>query len=113
MRRTPDLDIIEDPVPLVDMPLAIRLPHSPKRVFLAPNERGLTFDAELWSWYESAQPRGGAVVLLDEDGNESMRWNFSGALAVGWEGPPLDARNPEIALEKLEIAYEGLECKRT
>ncbi|MCS5626476.1 MAG: phage tail protein [Planctomycetes bacterium] len=76
-------------------------------------ERGLTFDAELWSWYESAQPRGGAVVLLDEDGNESMRWNFSGALAVGWEGPPLDARNPEIALEKLEIAYEGLECKRT
>ena len=44
MRRTPDLDIIEDPVPLVDMALAIRLPHSPKRVFLAPNERGLTFD---------------------------------------------------------------------
>jgi len=44
MRRTPDLDIIEDPVPLVEMPLAIRLPHSPKRVFLAPNERVLTFD---------------------------------------------------------------------
>ena len=50
---------------------------------------------------------------LDEDGNESMRWSFRGALAVAWEGPPLDARNPEIALEKIEIAYEGLECKRT
>ena len=76
-------------------------------------ERGLTGDSELWSWYESALPRSGAVVLLDEDGNESMRWSFRGALAVAWEGPPLDARNPEIALEKIEIAYEGLECKRT
>ena len=76
-------------------------------------ERGLTCDSELWSWYESALPRSGAVVLLDEDGNESMRWSFRGALAVAWEGPPLDARNPEVALEKIEIAYEGLECKRT
>jgi len=75
-------------------------------------ERGLTRDAELWSWYESAQPRSGAVVVLDEDGNASMRWSFRGAIAVSWEGPPLDARTPELALEKLEIVYEGLECKR-
>ena len=75
-------------------------------------ERGLTRDAELWNWYQDALPRSGAVVLLDEDGKESMRWSFHSALAVSWKGPPLDARNPEIALEKLEIVYEGLRWKK-
>ena len=75
-------------------------------------ERGLTRDAELWNWYREALPRSGAVVLLDEDGNESMRWIFQNAVAVNWHGPPLDARDPEIALEKIEIVYEGLRWKK-
>ena len=35
-RRTPTLDLIEDALPLVDMPLSVRLPQTPRRAFLAP-----------------------------------------------------------------------------
>lgn len=43
-RRAEGLDIVEDPFPLVDMPIAIKQDSPPKRVFLAPNERELKFD---------------------------------------------------------------------
>ena len=44
MRRCHQLDIIEDPVPLLDMPLAVKLPRKPRRVLLAPAGEALPFD---------------------------------------------------------------------
>lgn len=43
-RRADNLDIVEDPIPLVDMPIAVKTGKEPKRVFLAPNERDLDFE---------------------------------------------------------------------
>jgi len=40
-RRTKDLDIVEDIVPLHDIPLSIRLPHRPTRAYLAPQMQEL------------------------------------------------------------------------
>ncbi|MGN6626654.1 MAG: beta-galactosidase, partial [Tepidisphaeraceae bacterium] len=40
-RRTKELDIIEDIVPLHDIPLSIRLPHRPTRAYLAPQMQEL------------------------------------------------------------------------
>jgi len=43
-RRTEDLDIVEDPFPLVDMPIAVKFDKKPARVFLAPKEQDLPFE---------------------------------------------------------------------
>ncbi len=42
-RRAADLDIVEDPFPIVDMPIAVKVNRQPRRVFLAPVERELPF----------------------------------------------------------------------
>ncbi len=42
-RRADGLDLVEEPFPLVDMPLSIKLDAAPKRVFLAPEEREVPF----------------------------------------------------------------------
>ncbi len=43
-RRAANFDIIDDIVPLHDIPLAIKLKRAPRRVFLAPEEIDLHFD---------------------------------------------------------------------
>ena len=43
-RRTPKLDIVEDIVPLFDLPLSLKLAKKPKRVYLAPQETQLDFE---------------------------------------------------------------------
>jgi hypothetical protein len=44
IRKTADLDVVEDPLPLVDVPLSLRLPRPPSRVFTAPALRELPFE---------------------------------------------------------------------
>ncbi len=43
-RQTEDLDIVEDPFPLVDMPLAVKLDRAPRRVLQAPEGKPLAFE---------------------------------------------------------------------
>ena len=43
-RRAEGLDIVENPFPLVDMPLSVKLSKAPKRVFLAPSGEELPFE---------------------------------------------------------------------
>jgi hypothetical protein len=42
-RRCEDIDLVEDPLPLVDVSFSVRLERKPKRVFLAPDEKPLEF----------------------------------------------------------------------
>jgi hypothetical protein len=42
-RRAKDLDIVEDIVPLYDVPLSLALPKPPKRVYTAPDETAIAF----------------------------------------------------------------------
>ena len=44
MRRTNALDIIEDAVPLIDMPLAVRFPRQPRHALVAPVGDALPFE---------------------------------------------------------------------
>jgi hypothetical protein len=44
VRRTEHLDLVEDPFPLDDMPLSVRLPQAPRRAFLAPSGQELPFE---------------------------------------------------------------------
>ncbi|HET6387563.1 MAG TPA: alpha-amylase family protein [Armatimonadota bacterium] len=44
VRRTPELDLVDDPFPLVEMPLSVKLPRPPKRVILAPENLEIPFE---------------------------------------------------------------------
>ena len=79
-------------------------------------KRGLTRDLSLWNWRKAivnGKPdrRSGSIVLLDEAGKQVLRWNFVRGWPAKWEGPALNARANEVAIETLEIAHEGFELE--
>jgi hypothetical protein len=43
-RRTPTFDIVEDVVPLFDVPLSLMMAKSPKKVYLAPEGKPIEFE---------------------------------------------------------------------
>ncbi len=76
--------------------------------------RGVTQDPELWNWRKSIvegnpDRRNGSIMLLDDQRNEVVRWNFRNGWPCKWEGPALNAKANEVAIETLEIAHEGLD----
>jgi phage tail-like protein len=80
-------------------------------------KRGVTRDAELWEWHQAVgegnvQRRNGSIVLLDGKREQVLRWNFFNGWPCKWEGPALNARSNEVAIETLEIAVEGIELVR-
>jgi phage tail-like protein len=77
-------------------------------------KRGWTQDRSLWEWRKKVidgktQRASGAIVLLDEARQEALRWNFREGWPSKWEGPALNGKTSEVAIETLEIAHEGLE----
>ena len=79
-------------------------------------KRGWTSDQSLWNWRKqviqgSTQRSSGAIVLLDEARKPALRWTFREGWPSKWEGPALNAKTSEAAIETLEIAHEGLELE--
>jgi phage tail-like protein len=77
-------------------------------------KRGITKDASLWNWRKKVldgktERQGGSIILLDEARQEALRWNFREGWPCKWEGPPLNGKTSEVAVETLEICHEGLE----
>jgi phage tail-like protein len=76
-------------------------------------KRGIIGDLAFWNWVVEAmnglvRRTEGSIILLDENKNEVMRWNFRRGWPCKWTGPGLNAKNNEIAMETLEICHEGL-----
>jgi phage tail-like protein len=71
-------------------------------------ERGLVTDRELHDWFARGDRREGAIVLLAASGKEAARWTFHRGWPCRWEGPALHAWDRAVALERLEIAHEGV-----
>lgn len=79
-------------------------------------KRGITRDLSLWEWRKTvvgghADRRNGVIVLMDEARNDVLRWVFRNGWPCKWEGPRLNAKTSEVAIETLEIAHEGLELE--
>ncbi|TDF38588.1 phage tail protein [Alteromonadaceae bacterium M269] len=77
-------------------------------------KRGYTQNDELWQWRKTTITgntlrKSGAIVLLNEQRTEVMRWNFKEGWLAKWEGPTLNATTNEAAIESIEIIHEGLE----
>ncbi len=74
---------------------------------------GVTDSRELYDWHRAAvngtiQRKNGSIILLDDSGEEKLRWNFREAWPTKWTGPGFNATANEVAIETLEIAHEGL-----
>jgi phage tail-like protein len=80
-------------------------------------ESGVTDDSiALYEWRKQVEAgqldevRGNAaVVVLDEEGEQGPRWELKRAWPVRYEAPKLAARGKDVAIERLEIAHEGME----
>ena len=77
-------------------------------------KRGITVNRELWDWYRQLvngvpDRRSGAIVLLDEERNDVVRWKFVEGWICKWEGPAMNATTNEVALESIEICVERVD----
>jgi len=75
---------------------------------------GVTASRELYDWHKGlingqVQRKNGSVVLLDSQGQEAVRWNFFGAWPSKFDGPTLNAKGNDIAIESLTITCERQE----
>lgn len=76
--------------------------------------RGITTDHEMWDWRRrlmsgNADRRNLSIVLMDDAGNDVIRWNLRNCWPTKWAGPSFDATSNEVAIESLELAHEGVE----
>jgi phage tail-like protein len=79
-------------------------------------KRGLTDNKDLWSWRKTVmdgqtERRSGSIVLLNEHREPALRWNFREGWPVKWEGPVLNAKSSEVAIEELVIACEDIQME--
>ena len=91
----------------------IRL-HGPVNYTNLTLKRGMTANFDLWTWFRDTidDPilRADAeVVLLGADGTkERARFQLSRCLPIKLKAPPLNAKDGQVAIEELQIAYETL-----
>jgi phage tail-like protein len=77
-------------------------------------KRGMTGNFDLWTWFQDsiADPylRANAeVVVLDADGSsERARFQLSRCLPTKLKAPALNAKDGQVAVEELQLAYEKL-----
>jgi phage tail-like protein len=76
---------------------------------------GLSDSKELWEWRKKIIDgdiekgrTNGSIVIMDEMGNEVVRWNFINGWPSKYDAADLNAKGTDIAIETLEITHEGL-----
>lgn len=77
-------------------------------------KRGITKSTELWEWHNHlrngvADRRNGAIILLDDDGTDAVRWVFTNGFPRKYEAPRLNARSNDVAVETLVICCEDIQ----
>jgi phage tail-like protein len=79
-------------------------------------KRGLTQDKSLWKWRQSIvngviDRRNISIVLLDDARQPLVSFRIADSWPSRWEGPSLNARASEVAIETLEIVHEGIDLE--
>jgi len=73
----------------------------------------MSADNEFFQWINSVQlnhieRRDVIISLLNENHDPAMSWKLRSAWPVKLNGPLLNAMTSDVAIERLEIAHEGL-----
>jgi phage tail-like protein len=76
--------------------------------------RGVTGNRDLWEWYAAARDgsdmrRNGKIVILDAGGQPVLQVALRNARPVRWRLSRLDALQPEVLVEEVELFVEILE----
>ena len=77
---------------------------------------GLTDSKAIWEWRKMVidgkmdkARKNGSIIILNEIGEEKVRWNFINGWPSKYDPSDLNAKGNEVAIETLEITHEGLE----
>ena len=55
----------------------------------------------------SSMPMAGTIMLKDSFGDTQRVWNIAGAHLVRYVGPKLDSNQPNLAVSRIELMYNG------
>ena len=77
-------------------------------------KRGVTKSMDLYNWHRDVlrgqtDRKTGVIILLDDTRAQVARWVFREGFPQKYEGPRLNARSSEVAIETLVICCESLE----
>ena len=81
-------------------------------------KRGMTFNHDLWKWFELLTSDGGyayrlaaTITMQDIAGNPVLEWKLEKAMPTKFKAADLNAKNSDLAVEELHIVHEGLTLK--
>ncbi len=76
---------------------------------------GITDSMELYNWRKLVEDgktddyrRNMAIILINEQGDPTGRWEFSDAWPTKYDAPDLNATDNNIAIEAIDIVHEGM-----
>jgi phage tail-like protein len=77
-------------------------------------KRGVTQSLELYNWHRDVlrgqvDRKTGVIILLDDTRAPVARWVFRDAFPKKYEGPRLNAKGSDVAIETLVICCESME----
>jgi phage tail-like protein len=117
-RECSGLDSSQDPVEYREgnEPLTARKLPGLSKYSNISLKRGVTDDKDIWKWRKQVidgkvERKNGSVILMDDAGEEKVRWDFVNGWPTKWTGPTFNATANEVAIETLDIAHEGVERK--
>jgi phage tail-like protein len=83
-------------------------------------KRGMTTNLDLWNWFNSMASEAGKgaeakiiVRILDPSSNPStpkikVKFQLNGCLPIKMKAPALNAKDGQIAIEEMQIAYSSM-----
>lgn len=97
----------------MDIPLTNRKLPGLRKFGPISLKRGMVKDTTLWDWYRNiatGRPdrRNGSVILMDEQRNDVLRWNFESAFPNKIQASELKAAGNEVAVETVELIVENI-----
>lgn len=81
-------------------------------------KRGMTSSFDLWDWFERVQQApelraSGEIIILSSDRKtQDVHFDISGCLPIKLKAPTLSAKDGNVAIEEMQIAYATLKLKR-
>ena len=78
-------------------------------------KKGMTDSTDLYAWRRQVEQTGASgsrrnisLVLVDDEGNDKLRWDIIEAWPQKYETTGFNATGSEVMVETLEIVHEGI-----
>jgi phage tail-like protein len=77
-------------------------------------KNGFTVNDDLHRWFLAGltgpvDRRSGSIILMNEEEQQVVRWNFREGWPTKFEGPPFNAASAEVAILSVELVVEEIE----